>query len=413
MMIAEKTYLSLYAQVLLVTGLIMLFTREYVGELETFHLQISNIELALLLLYSFLIIILSFYIYKLLSRKKYNFKNFTISFNKQRFALFYFIWLLISFVFMMTTGVGVLLSQATSPYSPIFGFLNVSALFPIFYFLFRESTFNRYVFWLTVVLFVTYKMFQGWSGVFLLLFSFELYIFFKNRVLNIYKRVAVIFLLPFLFILIGAIFYQYIYPIKNQIRGLDGSEITYVEAVVKLTNRMTNFPIAVGTYEKLEEVKDYFIQDNLAVKEFQGFFRPITPRTLMENKEFRSLNNNVLQPFYHDITASTSSDIGILMYIISLFYCSPLDAFLWLTTSLVMLIFAKIFYDNIEQERGQFDFVFFLLICSLFYTASLEIVFAYGFFGVLYFIPILLILGIIRIKKNILNKVNFIKAQEC
>jgi len=411
MMIAEKTYLSLYAQALFVTGLIMLFTRKYVGELATFHLQISNIELYLLLLYSFLTIILSFYIYKLLSRKKYKCKNFTISFNKQRFALFYFIWLLISFIFMMLTGVGVLLSQATSPYSPIFSFLNVSALFPIYYFVFRESTFNRYIFWLTVVLFVAYKMFQGWSGVFLLLFSFELYIFFKNRVLNIYKRIAVIFLSPFLFIFIGAIFYQYIYPIKNQIRGLDGSAITYVEAVVKLTNRMTNFPIAVGTYEKLDEVKYYYMQDNNIVKEFQGFFRPITPRVLMKNKEFRSLNNNVLEPFYPDITASTSSDIGILMYAISLFYCSPLDALLWLTISFVMIIFAKIFYDNIEQERGQFDFVFFLLIWSFFYTASLEIVFAYGFFGVLYFIPILLILGIIRIKKDILNKVNSIKAK--
>lgn len=413
MMIAEKIYLSLYTQVLFVTGLIMLFTRKYVGELEPFHLQISNIELAFLLLYSFLTIILAFYLYKLLHRKKYNFKNFTISFNKQRFALFYLIWLLISFIFMITTGVGVLLSQATSPYSPIFSFLNVSALFPIFYFVFRESTFNRYVFWLTVVLFVVYKMFQGWSGVFLLLFSFELYIFFKHKVLNIYRRIAVIFFLPFLFILMGAIFYQYVYPIKNQIRGFGGNEITYIEAVVKLTNRMTNFPIAVGTYEKLEEVKDYYMQANLAVKEFQGFFRPISPRILMENKEFRSLNNNVLQPFYPDITASTSSDIGIFMYAISLFYCSPLDAFLWLTTSLVMIIFAKIFYDNIEQERGQFDFVFFLLIWSFFYTASLEIVFAYGFFGVLYFIPILLTLGIIRIKKNNLDKVNFIKAKEC
>ena len=141
-MIAEKTYLSLYGQVLLVTGLIMLFTREYVGELETFQLQISNIELILLLLYSFLSIILPFYMYKLLSSKKYYFKNFTISINKQRFELFYLIWLLISFVFMITTGVGVLLSQATSPYSPIFSFLNVSALFPIYYFVFRESTFN-------------------------------------------------------------------------------------------------------------------------------------------------------------------------------------------------------------------------------------------------------------------------------
>ncbi len=211
----------------------------------------------------------------------------------------------------------------------------------------------------------------------------------------------------------GSIFYQYVYPIKNKIRGLDGREITYIEAVVKLTNRMTNFPIAVGTYEKLEEVKDYYLEDNITLKEFQSFFRPISPRTLMENKEFRNLNNNVLQPFYNDITAATSSDIGILMYAISLFHSSPLDAFLWLTISLIMLIFAKIFFDNIEQERGQFDFVFFLLICSLFYTASLEIVFAYGFFGVLYFIPILLFLGIIRIKKNVFNKESFIKVKEC
>lgn len=407
-MIAEKIYLSLYLQVLLITGLIMLFTREYVGELESFRLEISNIELALLLLYSFLTIIFSFYIYKFLSRKKYRFRNFKISFNKQRFAFFYFVWLLISFIFMKKTGVGVLFSQATSPYSPIFSFLNVNALFPIYYFLFRKSGCNRYIFWLTVALFVAYRLFQGWTGIFLLLFSFEIYIFLKSRVLNIYKRLLLIFLVPFLYILIGGMFYKYLYPIKNQIRGFGVIEINYVEAVVKLTNRMTNFPIAVGTYEKLEEVKKYYMQDNLLVKEFLVFFRPITPRAIMENKEFRSLNNNVLQPFYHNITSLTSSDIGILMYAISLFYCSPLDGVLWLTTSLAMMILAKIFYENIEQERGQFDFIFFLLIFRFFYTASLEHVFT-DLIGVFYFVPILLFLGIIRIKKSYISygKSNF------
>jgi hypothetical protein len=160
----------------------------------------------------------------------------------------------------------------------------------------------------------------------------------------------------------------------------------------------------LGSYEKIDEIRHFYLKENIFLKESQGFFKPILPRFLMENKDFRSLNNNVKQPFYDDFSADTSADIGIIMYTAILFYSDPMQAINYFIFTLFLLFLMKTMLDLLEQQRGQFDFIYFILLFSLVYTASLEHVFARGIFGTLYILPLLFMLGIIKIKLLTLKK---------
>lgn len=405
-MLAEKIYLSFYIQVLIIIAFYILITGSYSGELHSFLLDISIFEVLILMIYSILSFVLLYYVYKIMVKKKLTLKSYKFRFNIKKFANFYFILLIISFIFMLSTGVGVVLSHATSPYSVIFNLFNVSVLFPIFYFLLRKSEdINIKYFWTIVIVFILYKLLQGWSGIIFTIFIFEVYFYYKDRYINKIKQIVIILLLPLIFILVGAKVYQEIYPIKNEIRGLGYHEIDYSNGLVKLVNRLTYFSISVGAYSKIDEIKEFYKKENIVLKESIGTFRPITPRFIMENKEFRSLNNNVLQPFFNDITPYTSSDIGIIMYAVNLFNASLLDGIVWIIILIIILFSSKFVYDNLSQYNGQFNFLFFILILKICTTASPEIIVGYYFFGILYFIPVLFILGILKLKirKQIAN----------
>jgi len=118
----------------------------------------------------------------------------------------------------------------------------------------------------------------------------------------------------------------------------------------------------------------------------------------MENKEFTSLTNDVLKTFYSDIRPTTSSDIGFLMYSYLLFFIDPVQAFIFIELALVLLIFGKITFDSLEQYPGQLRLLWFLLLFKFFYTASLEVVFS-GMIGfIVFFIPLLFLFRIFKVK---------------
>ncbi|MFK7779652.1 MAG: oligosaccharide repeat unit polymerase [Candidatus Gracilibacteria bacterium] len=400
-LLAEKIYISFYIQALVIIAIYMMFTGRYAGELHNFSLDITKEEVFILMIYSILSFIFAYYLYRMTIKKRLIIKKYVFKLNIVFFTNAYFILLITSFIFMINTGVGIVLSHATSQYSIIFGFLNVNTIFPFFYFLVRKSKeISRKYFFIIVTTFLIYRLLQGWSGIILSIFIFELYFYYKNKYIGKLKQIAIIVFLPLLFIFIGASLYQKVYPIKNEIRGLGYQNINYADGLVKLVNRLTYFPISVAAYSKMDEIKEFYQKEDIFLKESKGIFRPIIPRSIMENKEFRSLNNNVLQPFFPDITPYTSSDIGILMYVASLFNANWIDGLVVIILLITMLFIAKLVYDNLSQVRGQLDFLYFLLIVEIFTTTAPEIVFGYHFLGIFYFLPVLLIFGILKIQRK-------------
>jgi len=118
----------------------------------------------------------------------------------------------------------------------------------------------------------------------------------------------------------------------------------------------------------------------------------------MENKEFRSINNLIKQAFYPYIEATTSTDIGFIMYSVLVFSTDMNDGIILLMMTIILLLINKFIYDSFEEYRGQLDFLYFLLIMKLYYTGSPEMVFSYGSIGIIFLLPLLIGLAAIKQK---------------
>jgi len=395
--IVEKLYISLNITCLTLVAIYMMVTKEYTSELTHFQINVSSIELALLLMYSIAGFVLVYLFYVLTRNRKFSSSFSHLRVNSRRLSLVFFALLIAQFIFLIVTGVGRVGSQATSPYSPVFSLLNIDGLFGFFYFLARRShQISRLSYWFIVFTYLIFKILQGWTGVILLISFFEIYFYFESHIFKSWSRIVIILFVPFLLLLSGGEAYYYIFPYKFEIRGLGFSEMSYPESVIKLTNRLTFFPISVGVYERNSEIQNLALQDDSPLRETKGFFRPIAPRSLMANKEFRSLNNLAVQAFYPDVDITTSSDIGFIMYVVTLFSTSIADGITWLILTFYLLIINKIIIDAFEQYRGQLNFLYFLLIVKLYYTASPEVVFAYGSIGMLFLLPLMFVTGAVR-----------------
>jgi len=397
--ISEKIYLSLYITSLVLVASYMIATNQYAGELDSFELNVTLTEIVSLLGLSIFGFIAAYFFYIVTKNRRLYFSITPWRVDSKRFANVFFALVIVQLVFLIVTDVGRFGSQATSSYSPIFALLNVDSLFAIFYFVTREKkAVSKYYFFSIVFIYVLFKILQGWSGVILLILFFELHFYFKKRKIKIWPRSILILFLPLLLIASGGKVYQYVFPYKFEIRGLSISEINYTEGVVNLTNRLTFFPISVGAYERSYDVKLNAHNDEISFREARGFFRPFTPRFLMENKEFRSINNLIKQAFYPYIEATTSTDIGFIMYSVLVFSTDMNDGIILLMMTIILLLINKFIYDSFEEYRGQLDFLYFLLIMKLYYTGSPEMVFSYGSIGIIFLLPLLIGLAAIKQK---------------
>lgn len=398
---AEKVYASLHITSMVLVAIYMISTKQYAGELSQFQNYNTPIEIAILLGYSIFGFIAAYLFYIVTRNRKIYLSITPLQVNTLRLVGVFFCLVILQLIFLLVTDVGRVGSQATSPYSPIFALLNADVLFGFFYFLTRKSTrVKKLYFWLALATYLVFKLLQGWSGAILVVFFFELYFYFKSQKIKPWRSVVIVLFLPLLLILSGGKLYHYVFPYKFEIRGMGISEINYSESVVQLTNRLTFFPIAVGAYEKNREIKLNAFQDDTPFREIKGFFRPFAPRFVMENKEFRSINNLVIQAFYPDVTATTSSDIGLVMYSITLFSSNIAEGLLWVLFTIILLVINKVIIDSFEQYRGQLNFIYFLLIMKFYYTASPEMVFSYGSIGLILLLPLLFAAGAIKVKKQ-------------
>lgn len=396
--IAEKIFLILYSLSVLIIGSKILFTNEYSGDLEGLKTNLSSFEIIVFMVITIFSYVFMYYFYIFTKNKKFIFKNIKINFNIGRFDIVFFILILINLYFLTITGVGRIQSESTSSLSWIFNIIDSTYLFPIYYFMARKTK-NKKLFLLNIVLFILYKISQGWSYIFLILIFYEMFIYFNSK--NTKISLSKILLILFGLILIGSFFYQYIFSIKMSVRGYNIEKLTYLESIDKLVNRLTNIHMSLGAYEKFDMVSYYFNKSDYEIKEIQSLFRPIVPSFIMEDKNFRTLNNNAQQAYFDNLPATTSADIGIVMYLIILLLNDLIQFILYIFLSLILLIFTKAMLDLLEQKKGDLNFVYFIVLFNMVYSCSLEVVFSYGVLRTLYFCPILYVFRVLKFNKRI------------
>jgi hypothetical protein len=382
----------------------MLATGKYSGELSYFSYNLTYVELIALYAVSALGFAFTYIFFRNTKNKRVKIKQRQLIVSSEKLNIFFFLLVIINIIFFIETSVGLVGGESESKYSTVFAVLRVEVVFMLFYPFCRKSKKMRFLFWASVILYSVLSLMKGWSGFLLLIVFFELHFFFKDRKINLRKQLVIITIIPLFVFIVGGIAYQKVYPYKMDVRGFMVPEPKLYEAVDKLVSRLSFFPISVGTYEKHNEMERLYHEDGVAFKELKGSLRQLVPRFIMKEKDFRSLNNNSKQAVMPSLSASTSNNFGFVMYGITLFSISFLEGSLWLMITGAMVFATKATFDLLEQYPGQLDILYFFMLAGVYNNASLETAFGNSYGYLVFIIPVLFILGIIKVRRQISNE---------
>ncbi|MDM2827709.1 oligosaccharide repeat unit polymerase [Citrobacter sp. Cpo089] len=376
------SFLTLYIISALISMFQTLTQNNYPGELEEFTRSISSFEVVSISFFNIMSFVACYFIFSMLSsfRVKIN-KNLGVVFVKERINKLLLILLVAQILFLLITSVGKVTTNvneiSASPYSPLFAFLKPEPFIYLFFLTFRmEKDFSyrkNLLFTINILLFITFKILQGWTSFLLIMFFLEAYARFQRN------KSKFVFLLPLFIIFFGGWIYQYAYVIKNEIRGSTVAPISYFQGVEQLTSRLSMNPVSLGAYQNYDSIIKLYQKENITFKESASLLRPIIPGGLID-KDYRILNNNVIASFYPDLNQYTSSDFGIVMYYYILFNSSFPDFILLIFITITLLIIAKMYFDSMSSYSGQYDILLFFILFYTIYTVSIENVYGQGFF---------------------------------
>lgn len=394
----EIVTLFIYIICTTIIGLSIVINREFTGEINRFQLTVSNLEIFFILFITVVGFWIVYFFYKnTKKRKKYLTKSKWIV-DIDKFNRFFFIAIVSQIVFVSMTSVGVVGSGATSGISFIFSLLGLNVLFNFYYFICRRKKSRIYI--LNIVLFSILRFVQGWTGFIFYIAIFEIYFYFKRKKRVRIEDVLKVFSLPTAGILAGGKIYQYAYALKFERRFGSIYELSYYEGLINLVNRLTHINMSIGAYQNLDIIKQLYLESGLLFAEAQGLFRPILPRFIMPYKEFRTLNNFIVQAFWPNIVFYTSSGFGLINYSLTLLYISFFDFLVWAIFTIALFSFSRRLINSFERYKGQLDFLYFLLVLHVFTNGSPEFVFGYGYFQLIYVVPLLFMLKIIKLDRR-------------
>ncbi len=404
---ASISYLTLIILCLLVSYVQVVSTNINAGEFSSFSINAAPEELLFIVLMNMFVFFIFYGIYILLSRRGVYFsKILRFRLHQHKLNIIFMFILIIQLLFLLSTGVGRLLSDAAHPLSPVLSLFFPDAFFPVYYIINRtkiNGSKNK-VFYLNVILYSSLKLMQGWSGFILIIAFLELYHQTKYIKLK-FRYICISTLIPLLILSAGGLVYKYVYQFKNDIRGTPVSEITYSQGVSLLASRLSMLPVSIAAYDRMDDVASIFNRDPIFMKEVVALGRPVLPRFIMPNKEFRPLNNHVLEAYYPEIGDKTSANMGFYMYLTALVAADFIQAAFYIVVLIFMIFLAKVFFSTIEIYRGQLNFIFFILLIDVANIASLEVVFGYGFIKVIPLFLLCWIFGGFKIFRSSESKV--------
>ena len=377
----------------------MLLNNRYTGELAPFDLGVSRLEITLVYLLNILALAFVVFIFFLCASRKIPIsKKIFFKLNRKSFDKLFLLLVVGNLIFTLLTGVGVVLSESSHPFSFLFSIFNPIFLFNIYYILQRRD--SSKLFFVNIFMFFLLMLIKGWTGFIFTIFLIEMYYFLDSRIGKKFVKtwyLSIPFVVAFVFI-VGGIAYSYFSPIKNEIRGLGSAEMTYVEGITAFASRLSFFPISVGAFERSDDIVLIYRSSNLALKEVILTSRPLVPRFIFPNKEdFSSLNNDVLRAFYPSITSKTSSNFGLVMYTYILASVNFFEFSSYLIFSILLLLLVKIMLDSFRNKDT--DIIIFLYLLSFFSTAAHEVI-SINFVGFIFLLfPILLVFKVISISR--------------
>lgn len=224
---------------------------------------------------------LGIYLCLLIHNRKY-ITRITFSYKRRTLELALIIFFLLQILFAYKFKIGAAGGHSGNKFSALMNLINIEAFFPIYYFLYRDKINIR--FYIVIILYITLKVVQGWSG-------FILNLFFIEAFYRIYKgKIGIKFILIIpIVILFGGLVYQIMYPVKIFMRTGSFETITYIEALIKLITRLSCFSNCCAAYEFSANILRYNEVLNVPHGDILYFFNAITPSSLYD-KSFQPLN---------------------------------------------------------------------------------------------------------------------------
>ncbi len=366
-----------------------------IAEISTGMHNIETIILVSILL--ILSYILSYGLYKFISRNTYKKSRISFVISYKRLNYFMSIYLMIMIIYGLATGDGAAENGGLGS-SSIFASLWVpDAIFYFYYCLCREE-YKKNV-WFNAIIYVIYKIILGWTGVIFFIAFYEMYYLLKDKKIKVFK----IGLTTLALYVVGGVFYSYMYPLKYAIRY--GTEFSFsdrlpvVEGISKLVSRLNNFSVSLFVQENVEKVVAVYQRQGIQYAEFLSAFRPIVPSALFTNKNFSSIGSCI----YNAQTGYNGMDItnncSIVQYYWLLFKCDPMTLFLCVILFIVSIYLLKVMCNWLQRKDNEFDMLFFWVVFRSFaICGTIENSLSNSYLKFIFFVPLLFFLGIIKIR---------------
>jgi hypothetical protein len=326
-------------------------------------------------------------------------KNYQFFFNREKLEVFFFIYIIGNILFYFATGIGKAGSAwQRNPSSVLFNIFNIDLLIYIYYLGFREKINRNFL--LIVSLYFIFQLIKGWTGFILNIFVIEL--FYRSHKKRFFKYVL---LIPFVFFL-GSLFYQFIYPLKYFIRLGYFKPISYLEASIKLFERLSFFSHSLVGIQNIEKIKELYNGYNYHHTEIIGFFKPSIPSFIFKNKDFYGFGTLLMKSVYPAVE-NTSANMGFFAYFYNLINIDFIDLLLYFCFFLILTFLYKFvldFSDFYEPGKPYYvSFLIFLYFKNFFAISSLEHL-SYGWFSIIWTYAFFILVKVISIKKIRINK---------
>lgn len=333
--------------------------------------------------------------------------SFSVKINVKRLHVFIFILTLATLIFSLMTGVGVSEQDNRAAGSQLFSLFNVNAIFMLYYIAGRRQ--KCVLYWLNILLYITLRLSQGWSGILFHVFMYEAFFYFGNKRLNKRKNRAWVSLAVVIFIIFaGGFAYSFVSPFKYAIRVGNFNNFTPLpisEAINRLLMRFSILPSSyrsIISFDKILEI--YQAQPKFA--ELQAMLRPLLPRSFMPFKEFFSMGSSIAAGMSGIMNYNISDSAGILIFAMLLLKADAITFVFWLGAYILSFIFIYKLIKNLQKYNGEFSIFYFFVLLGYFETGNVETMFTQSYLKVLFFIPLFILFGIVKIK----NKAHCVKA---
>lgn len=365
-----KRYLFIYCIFtivpIIINALWIIVLREFRGEFQysTLPVLLRTEDILFLLLMGILFFIVSYFVYQTLNSKRIIISTrYMVSVNRKRLEFYIILMIAINFLLYVTTGIG----KAGGAYQQkswtfLIYFWNYDFFFWIYYYRYAKQRTKKYTF--IVILFCLFQFVQGWTAFVFNIFLSEVFIRCDSKKFSF----KAIFLTP-LFFLGGSALYTLMYPLKFWIRTGNLKWITFIDGVLRLSERLSFFSYSAVAVQNKDIVLDLFYDFNSEYGEAMSFFYPWVPSFLLPNKSMRLLNNVVMLSAYPNFGTDTSAGLGFAYPYLLKEMRIPILLLFGMLVALYIFI-NKILIDNlaVNDECGYnfSSYMFFLVVLNIF-----------------------------------------------